>query len=314
MTKHSTINLLIIIAVIAAIVFFGFNFLKMNTSFQENLTSLQAALPAGHLNELKPAEATGGAVSPKAVDNTPDAAVEQKEHQRLTGEIENLKKSLDGKDSDLAALRKELAELKTNYLDAAAQKEALIKEKKELADELSDKEAALSSLRPAPDKVAPAPEEVAALKKELSEYKDNLDKVTDLYERLTLQLKNISAALARREEENRHKENQITELKGEISILKTQVSQLNDYLLQSQETHRAIKEKLNVLNELDGTVKNNLGQETLGKQPDSFRGNFSRAAVAPENTADLTRPMPSGNKTEAEELKKKVEVILQSVE
>jgi len=37
MTKHSTINLLIIIAVIAAIVFFGFNFLKMNTSFQEEL-------------------------------------------------------------------------------------------------------------------------------------------------------------------------------------------------------------------------------------------------------------------------------------
>jgi len=263
-----------------------------------------------------------------------DRSLQEKEKERLNAELK-LTQLVRQRDSLSAKLDKyneriqELTLLNSNLQNQLLKFTSDLRQKDQDIQKLKDQLLA--------DKGKPKDEaEIFELQEKLNIQRERLGMVTTLYNRLKAQLKEFSEILSIKDSQLEKKDKQIEGLKEEASYLKIKSESLEEAFEESQKNQRAIMQRLSQMTNINTSLQDRLTEvsflikkEALGEQIDPSQS-YQRAEAVPGLPEDiLGEKEPAyefkdnlGNilgsiqneKESTEDIKRRVEVILQSVE
>lgn len=247
-----------------------------------------------------------------------EKALEQQKREKYQLE-RKLKKfgQLDNLELKLKKIQDQQAD--TRDLNNSLQREII-----ELSSLLKEKEGKIKSLEGLPDNKLPSQtsDEFDALRGRLFIQKERLQRVATLYDHLKVQLKDVATILVKREETLQYKTREIDLLRDEVSYLKNKLVNMQVALKQSQESQRVIAKRLSEVSNLNATLHDQLADtvDFLSRQkiPDSllndkitFESYLLEDQEQINNRSGSVGRRKSSEKERIEEMRKKVEVILQ---
>ena len=236
------------------------------------------------------------------------------------GRIKELSESLKEKEKEKKDLERKISKLKKEKEDLARKLEDQSTKIKELSllntklqeqivkltSELSKKSKEYYALEERLNQPSIDKNELLELQERLKIQRERLRTVTYLYNRLKDQLKQLSDILYSKDSELEKKEKEIAQLKDEISYLKVRAETLEEAFKASEENQRRILERLKQVTDLNTNL-----QEKLGEVSTLLGEEFSSKRIPLKKRGSSTIPLEEKN---IDELKKKVEVILRSIQ
>ncbi len=236
------------------------------------------------------------------------------------GRIKELSESLKEKEKEKKDLERKISKLKKEKEDLARKLEDQSTKIKELSllntklqeqivkltSELSKKSKEYYALEEKLNQPSIDKNELLELQERLKIQRERLRTVTYLYNRLKDQLKQLSDILYSKDSELEKKEKEIAQLKDEISYLKVRAETLEEAFKASEENQRRILERLKQVTDLNTNL-----QEKLGEVSTLLGEEFSSKRIPLKKRGSSTIPLEEKN---IDELKKKVEVILRSIQ
>lgn len=216
------------------------------------------------------------------------------------------------------ALEAEVLKLKKEKDDYARENEKLQGKLKTLYEDLRANDDKFKSFRE--ENQRQVNDAVLNLERELADYKLNLNKIMVIYEKLKSELDTAVAELARKEGVLMDKDKKIAMLAYEADSLKAQLIRYEDYFNQAKQTQVLFQEKLAQLQDLNRQLESKLAYSSLtsslpspyGLEQDSYSGgDFTLRRDRLQDNISLQELDPT-EKLKADELKKRVEVILHS--
>ncbi len=251
-----------------------------------------------------------------------------KELKQIQKEYRSRRNFQDVRESELKILENKLKKAEGEKKRFKNELDKAIKSKHRLEDEVDsakrEKEKAIEELRTKrPLAEVAASGRMDSLRGRIIIQQERLDRVTTLYDRLKEQLKEVSQIVSRREEELHGRDREIDILRDEVSYFKLKVSNLNNILREAKKNQDILVGKLSELNNLNDVLRERLaevsGLMSKGNLPDSLlTEDFAIAGPYPKDKREqiikLYPEKEEKEETRVRELKKRVEVILQSSE
>ncbi|MBN2119704.1 MAG: hypothetical protein JW734_01435 [Candidatus Omnitrophica bacterium] len=254
----------------------------------------------------------------------------EKPSQFLQRRIEELTRQLEEKDKEKLAFEDKLSSYNKNKDDLIVEIEGYKRDIEELQfrnksfqdqivklnSDLDQKSKAVYDLEEKLKEyqIAGSTESIA-LQEKVRLQNERLRTVTSLYNRLRDQLKELSDVLYRKDLELDEKEKQITGIKDQISYLKEKSEKLEEAFKSSEENQRKILERLSQTTSLNTAlqerlreVSNLLGEDVTLEAEPLTKEKIGQMDLGGSLQDDLSK------EEDADELRSKVEVILQSIE
>ena len=155
-------------------------------------------------------------------------------------------------------------------------------------------------------------DEVTILEQSLRVQKERIKTVNSLYNRLRDQLKDLSGLLYKKDAALDEKDRQLSEMKDKMASLKIKADNLQEAFTNSEENQKQIAERLSQATNLNATLQERLSEVStiLGEEsPNTGIGLPEESSVPSTGSTDV-----SESKDSTEDLRRKVEVILESIE
>jgi chromosome segregation ATPase len=148
------------------------------------------------------------------------------------------------------------------------------------------------------------------LKRKLNNQQNELDKINDLYQRLKNQLREVSGMLERREKELREKNSLLDELKNEAAANHNKLIAVEESYSRLKQRQREADARLSEAADLNRALQGRVDEASDFLSPGSVTSVKSSGMKTFEALPVLSHNDDQQLKQRAEELKKKVEVIL----
>jgi chromosome segregation ATPase len=236
---------------------------------------------------LKDLESSRGVIQANVENLQGELGAREAPSKQLQATIASLRGELSQRESRIAELEDRLdqqaAAIRRSAPAAGDRKSSEIKaEMERLSGILVRKEFEIDGVK----------KEVLAAKAELDKEKKRNENSNAMYDNLKAQISQFSDAISAREAEIEGKRREIDSLKAEIAGLRTRSSQLENDLLESKESQKKILGDLSAAVRLNSVLQERIRSASSGLEP----------AYSPSSSEDRRR---------ADELKRKVEVILE---
>jgi chromosome segregation ATPase len=236
-------------------------------------------------------------------------------NKRLKDQISRISQEL--KESQMQTVQLEENLKATNKLEAF--NEDLEKRMGELSVVLKDKEREIARLKETlreKEKTTYGSKEVDVLRNKLYAHQEKLARTEDLYDRLKGQLKDIDSMLTQREIAIAVKEKEIARLQDELAEAESNLSFWEKMSSENKGQQEKLMNELSRALDLNATLQQQLTETSvlLHSKISSSRTEDKRFISESGKPADSSLTKKLREKEKVEELKKKIEIILKSIE